>query len=427
MGVQFETDRGASVPRTRGDRNPLRKRVVFVTYNGLLDPLGPSQILPYVERLHRDWPVHIESFERPERLTDEAHLTAMVRRLSAQSIGWTRLRYHKWPSLPATAFDLFMGVARLQRLLRTRDVGLIHARGYVPMAIATRATRSVPVLFDIRGLQAEEYVDGGVWKEGELKWRLAKASEKRFFRRSAGAVVLTENILPYVRERFAQAGRAPPVAVIPCCVDLTRFQHDEAARQRRRAELGIGDQVTVFVYSGSIGTWYMPDDMARFVRVFRDTARRDVCLLWMVNNDESRARKASHDAGLSSSEIRTLHAAPSEVPSFLSAADAALALIRPCFSKRSSSPTKYAECLAMGLPVLICRDVGDGAKLAELGGAVSLDGSPNDAALAEASAQLVQLMQRPRDHFRRIATMLFDIDDVALPAYRQMYETLIGP
>jgi glycosyltransferase involved in cell wall biosynthesis len=404
----------------------MKKHVVFATYNGLLDPLGPSQILPYLERLHPTWPVHILSFERPDRLGDAPALAAMEKRLSSQAIGWTRLRYHKWPSLPATTFDLAVGVLAMRRIIRRARgrVGLVHLRGYLPMAIASRATRKLPLLFDIRGLQAEEYVDGGVWKEGELKWRLAKASEREFFRRAAGAVVLTENIRPYVEEQFRRVGRTPPVAVIPCCVDLTRFRFDGGARAARRQELRVPESTTLFVYSGTIGTWYMPAEMARFVRVFKRVTARPVCLLWMVNNEERRVQELSRAAGLADDEYRVRRATADQVPGYLSASDAALALIRPCFSKRSSSPTKYAECLAMGLPILICRGVGDGAVLADRGAAVATDEQFDEPAMEAASIELARLLSKPRDHFRGIATEVFDIERVALPAYRAMYERL---
>jgi glycosyltransferase involved in cell wall biosynthesis len=293
--------------------------------------------------------MHILTFERAERLARPGSLAEMEARLARQGIGWTRKRYHKSPSLPATTWDLFQGVRALRRILRERDVGLVHGRGYLPTSMALRATKRLPILFDIRGLQAEEYVDGGIWKEGGLKYRLAKRAEDKMFARAAGAVVLTRAIAPYVTECFAERGRRPPMEVIPCCVDLDRFALDPARDARTRETLGIRPATALFVYAGSVGTWYLPDEMARFVRIFRDVSGRAVHLLWLVNNDPEMARAASRAGGLLESEV-TIRASASDVPAHLAAADAALALLRPCFSKRSSSPTKYAEALAMGLP-----------------------------------------------------------------------------
>ena len=107
--------------------------------------------------------------------------------------------------------------------------------------------------------------------------------------------------------------------------------------------------------------------------------------------------------------------------------DAAVALIRPCFSKRSSSPTKYAEALAVGLPLLISRDVGDGADIEERGGAVGLAYPISPGAREDAARRLVRLMEKPRAHFRALAREMFDVDTVAVPAYRRLYERLVRP
>jgi len=408
------------------ERTAKRRGVVFVTYNGLLDPLGPSQMLPYLERLNDTWPVTMISFERREKLEDEAAVVAMEKHLDDRGMGWVRLRYHKWPSLPATTFDLLHGAYRLRRLLATKDIGLVHARGYVPAAIALRATRKVPLLFDIRGLQAEEYVDGGVWREGELKWRLAKRSERKFFRAAAGAVVLTKNIRPHVESQFRALGNPIPLEVIPCCADLDKYRFDATGRARHRAELGVDDETTLFVYAGSVGTWYLTDEMARFVRLFRDGTNRKVRLLWLVNNDRERALAAGDRAGLSRDEQRVATAKHHEMPAYLSAADVSLALIKPSFSKRSSSPTKYAECLAVGLPLVLSRGVGDSGEIADSGGAVALDEFDDDA-LRASIEPLLALLTKPREHFRAIAAKLFDVNSVALPSYRRLYERLVVP
>lgn len=403
-----------------------RRGAVFVTYNGLLDPLGPSQILPYVERLHATWPMRVISFERADRLADAPAVAAMEERMARSGVGWTRLRYHKRPSLLATTFDVAQGAVALRYLIERHGLGLVHCRGYVPTAIAFRATRRVPVLFDIRGLQAEEYVDGGVWKKGELKWQLAKRSERGFFRKASGAVVLTENIRPYVEDEFRAQGRLPPLEVIPCCTDLERFRFDPAGRAQIRATLDVPDDATLLVYSGSLGTWYLADEMARLTRAYRDHTGKRTILLWLVNNDREIALAASKNAGLADADVRVTSAKASEVAAYLSAADASLALIKPSFSKRSSSPTKYAECLAAGLPLVISRDVGDGAILGDKGVAVSMTSFDDEATKAAAIA-LAALVGRPREEYARVAKELFDVDAVAMPRYRRLYEKIVLP
>jgi len=399
--------------------------VAFVTYNGLLDPLGPSQILPYVERLARDRTMHVLSFERRDRLRDRAARDGLAVRLREQGIGWRRLTYHKRPGLLAKAWDLARGVIALRGIVSGENVGLVHARGYMPMEIAMRAIGHRPILFDIRGLQGEEYVDGGIWSPRDLRYLLLKRSERSFFARADAAIVLTHAIAPYVRERFAVLGREVPVRVIPSCVDTARFRRDEEGRRRVRGILGAGPGSVLFVYAGSLGTWYMADEMASFVRAFRDRTGRAVRLLWLVNNEPRLAAAASSAAGLDPSEVHVRSVAPDEVPAHLSAADVGLALVRPTFSKKSSSPTKYAEYLAVGLPVVLSSGVGDSDEIARRGGGVALTFPSRDGALSARVDEVAALVERPREQYRNIAIDLFDVDRVAIPEYRALYEELL--
>src|SRR5258705_4099539 len=165
-----------------GSMTPTRPRVLFISYNALIEPLGPTQILPYIRGLAETCDMTVLSFEKPVRsAADDARDTRDTERvLAARGIQWIRLRYHKRPSLPATLFDIACGVLRIIREHRRRRFDLLHARGYVPGAIAWAASKwtAIPFLFDIRGLQAEEYADAGHWDTRGLKFRLTKRIEQ---------------------------------------------------------------------------------------------------------------------------------------------------------------------------------------------------------------------------------------------------------
>ena len=83
------------------------RRVLYISYNGMLDPLGQSQVIPYLKELSRAGvEFTLLSFERPHAFTrDGAETSAALQRdLAASGIDWHWLRYHKTPSLPATLF-----------------------------------------------------------------------------------------------------------------------------------------------------------------------------------------------------------------------------------------------------------------------------------------------------------------------------------
>src|SRR5690606_13966071 len=107
---------------------------------------------------------------------------------------WKRLTYHKRPTLPATIWDIVCGIIYGRRLIRQYKVNLVHCRSHVPAAIgaALKWMTGVRMLFDVRGLLADEYVDAGIWKRGGGLFRLTKRTERKLIEAADALVVLTE-------------------------------------------------------------------------------------------------------------------------------------------------------------------------------------------------------------------------------------------
>jgi glycosyltransferase involved in cell wall biosynthesis len=116
------------------------------------------------------------------------------------------------------------------------------------------------------------------------------------------------------------------------------------------------------------------------------------------------------------------------VPAYLSASDAGLAFIKPCFSKQASSPTKYAEYLGCGLPLIINEGVGDSDLLItrEQAGALvrSFDEHEylNAVAITEGFAAEAEPTRR---HTREVAERLFDVRRVGAERYERLYEDVL--
>jgi len=402
-------------------------RVVFISYNGLLEPLGATQILPYVRALAEGYRMTILSFEKPGE--DRAAAARLAEALQAQGMTWLRERYHKSPSLPATLYDIARGLRRLAREHAREPVDLVHARGYVPAAIAwgLRRRLGIPYLFDVRGLQAEESVDAGHWSPRGVKFWLTKRIEQRLLRDADGLVTLTEAIRPTVLALPGLAGRGslPPWEVIPCCADLDHFRFRHEARAGLRAGLGLEER-TILVYAGSVGTWYLVDEMAAFYAAARRTMP-GLFFLWLVNGSPRLVRAVLARHGIAEGPDALIRQARfEEMPDYLSVADAGIAFIRPCLSKRSSSPTKFAEYLACGLPLVINAGIGDADRLVEQHGAGVLVRTFTREAYAEAATALRNQLARGRAAFREVAETHFSLAQRAVPAYRRLYEQLLG-
>jgi glycosyltransferase involved in cell wall biosynthesis len=305
-------------------------------------------------------------------------------------------------------------------------IDVVHSRGYVPLpiALACKWLCGAKLVFDVRGLMAEEYVDAGHWTHGSLPFRITKWFERRAFRNADSVIVLTERIRDILQStsKELQASRAP-VRVIPCCVDVERFGITED-RNGARKQLGISGG-PVLAYVGSLGTWYMGEEMVRVFKVLLRMCPQAMFLVLTQTPGEAIKVLESEDIPPESYVVRTL--APDEVPRALSAADLGIAFIKPCYSKISSSPTKIAEYLAASLPFITNRGIGDlDDLLMHNSVGILVDGFAQDN-LAEAVRTAVSMLDGDmgiRERCRKVAETKFSIKEVGQPAYVSVYREL---
>jgi glycosyltransferase involved in cell wall biosynthesis len=350
---------------TDGPDGFAREGVLYVSYDGVLEPIGQSQILPYLEGLRAQGvPVALLTWEKADDLVPASPTLASTRgRLAAHGIPWTALRYHKRPPLLSTVGDWARGLVWIRRLARQHRLALLHARSYVPAAMAwpLRRRLGAALVFDIRGFWVDERVEGGIWRRG-LAYRLARRVEGRLFGASDAVVVLTEPAAAVVRQRPEVHGRRVPVVVVPTCVDTERFApRDPDARCAARLGNPGGP---VLAYVGSAGTWAGMEAVLEFFATAVEEWKA-ASLLLVVRGAVDEVRAAVARRGLSEAATVVPDVSHGELPAWLSVARAGLALYRPGWSNVARFPTKIGEYLASGLPVVVSSGVGDCERFVE--------------------------------------------------------------
>jgi len=397
-------------------------RVLYVCYLSLEDPLVHSQVVAYLDGLaEQGHVVHLMTFEQPSLTPERSQ--QFEEDLKRRGIVWHRRRYHKRPSLPATAFDVIAGGLAAARLVRRHRLDAIHARNHMPAAMALIAAwfARFRLIFDLRGLMAEEYVDAGNWKRGGLPYRLTQWVQRAALRRGDGLVTLTEAVRPHLSE--AKAG-PETTFVIPCCADVERIAERSSERADARTELEIGERPTM-VYVGKFTGWYMEREMADFLAVAR-RSQPDLLFLIVTQADPAPMLRELDRNGIGASERRVLRAEPEEIGRYLAAADIGLSFVRPCFSKISSSPTKIGEYLAAGLPVVSTAGIGDVDALLRDNRVGALVEDLSTAGYEATVAALRELRADPEIRRRCAATARENLSlrEVGIPRYHALYRRL---
>jgi glycosyltransferase involved in cell wall biosynthesis len=326
-------------------------RALFISYDGLTEPLGRSQVLPYVKGLvQRGAFAAILSFEKPVDLDDPQKMQLVRDELAGTNIEWRPLRYHKKPTLPATLFDISQGIAVGAYLIQTYQLNAIHARSYVAasMALSLKKMLRRRFIFDMRNFWADEKVDSGAWPANGRLYKAAKRAERSFLQNADHIVTLTERAKEEIQGFAYLQGKVPPISVIPTCVDLELFRLGTSTKKKP----------IKLIYAGSLGGRYQGERLLSFAKeVAAISPGASLRVLTRAKPEEVERYRAA--ANLPKEALSVAEASRKEVAQELASSHAGLSFLTDAYSNRSSAPTKLAEYLATGLPLIVTPGVGD--------------------------------------------------------------------
>ncbi len=411
---------------------------LYLCYFGLREPLVQTQVLPYLREIKKmdGLKVSLLTFEPNFNNTWTTEQVAAERKnLAEENITWHCLPYHKKPSVPATLYDIFCGARFAARLSRREDIDVFHARSHVPAlmgAIAKKFCRRKPkLIFDIRGFFPEEYTDAGIWKENGWLYRVVKQTEKWLLKESDGFIVLTEKARQILFPASTKTGSdefGRPVEVIPCCVDLHRFEiADQISRKELRKNLNIEDR-KVIVYVGSFGGWYLTEETAEFFGAAKEKYPNAFALI-LTQSPVETIQPLLEKRGFLPTDFLIAKISPKEIPLYLGASDIAVSFIKSCYSKQASSPTKNAEYLACGLPIVVNSGAGDTGEITAEDKTGVIIEEFNRESYQTAFVELEKLLEDKvglNERCRESAKARFDLQGVGGERYRNLYRRLLA-
>jgi glycosyltransferase involved in cell wall biosynthesis len=343
-----------------------KKNVLYISYDGMTDPLGQSQVIPYLVALsEKGFAFTIVSFEKKAKYEERKKLIQNL--LDSAGIKWSPLSYTKWPPVISTLYDYARLKRRAAGLYQAVKFDLVHCRSYIPAlaGLALKRKYNLPFIFDMRGFWADERVDGKLWnlKNPLFKtiYRFFKRREIDFIRESAAVISLTgaakDEILKWKDLQIVPE----KITVIPCCVDTDVFDPakiNEVQRQKARQQLNISEGDFVLGYLGSIGTWYLLDEMLQFFSSLKRSIY-NAKFLFVTQDQPQRIIDRAMYFELIPEDIIITKAERKDVPVLISVFNYGIFFIKPAYSKLASSPTKQGEIMAMGVPVICNSGVGD--------------------------------------------------------------------
>ena len=342
-----------------------QKKILFISYDGMTDPLGQSQVIPYLQGLSKaGYSIFLLSCEK--KAVFGQNKDGIQQLLIKSNITWIPLNYTKKPPVISTMLDIFKMKKAAGKIHREHKLDMVHTRPGIPALVGLwmKKTMGVKFLNDIREFYADSRVEGGMWN---TKIPMYVSIYNFFKKKEAEAVAKSDGIvcLTYAAETIIKEWKdyksEIPLEVIPCSADLQLFDPgsiDENEKDKLKAELKISKDDFVISYLGSIGGWYLTGEMMQFCKILSDKIPA-VKLLFIAPHRHEEIRYAAEKSGIAAEKIITKKASRQQVPLLLSLSHYSVFFIRPCYSKQSSSPTKHGEIMAMGIPLITNSGVGD--------------------------------------------------------------------
>lgn len=331
----------------------------------MTDPLGQSQVLPYIIGLSKHgFKFHLLSFEKVDRYKSHREYVSEI--CETNGIEWHPQDYQLKGGLKKTLRQ----VRRLNKvtdyLQQRHHFDAIHCRSYISALSGVRLKKkyNIPFVFDMRGFWADERVDAGLWNLSSPIYRAIyhyfKRKEAQFLVEASYTVSLTEN----GREEILSWKKTPKdlnIKVIPCCVDLELFDPsklDPAEQLQLREQLHISEEAYVLGYVGSIGTWYMLSEMLDYFKSLLANLPSAV-FLFVTREAKEMLTTEAEKKGIPPEKIYVTSTLHNGVPKHIALFNSSIFFIRPTYSKKASSPTKQGEIMAMGIPLVCNSGIGD--------------------------------------------------------------------
>jgi glycosyltransferase involved in cell wall biosynthesis len=298
-------------------------------------------------------------------------------------------------------------------------IRLIHARSYIPAVVALLVSRltGVPFIFDMRALWPEELITAKRLRRGSLLHKAIVTAERACLRYAGAVVSLTHAAAEYLQNTYPNELAKQTLVVIPTCADLDRF----VPAKERPSQRVIGCLGTV------LSGWFRLDWLAAFMNA---AAQRDPQLRFQITTRDDPEQVRAAIGGDTDLQSR-LEIAPSPSEHVHEVLQGQLASVMFYaggeISELGRSPTRMAEILGCGLPVVANEGVGDVAQIIREHRVGVLVTGPSQAEMNSAWDELEQLLNDPElaIRCRRAAEEVFSLE-AGTAAYLELYRKILS-
>lgn len=395
-----------------------KANIIYLTRNGLLEPLGQSQVMSYLRGLSDHYSITLITYEKPKDLLNNRLMYQAHTECSKHGIRWLPQRFTSTPKFIAPVLSIFKMTWLIKKEFGKHEIKLIHARSYLPAVVALIINRfkGIPFIFDMRALWPEELIAAGKIGRGSLMHRAIELAEKYILARSAAVVSLTNSAVNYLKKKYLYELKNKHIIVIPTCADLKRFMPSIRKFNKTKVHGCIGT-----ILSG----WFRTDLLSLWIKVAAlhdSNSRFEILTL----DDPKKVRNVLDPNNKLVDRLNIFSVHSEEIPIAIRDHDISIMFFTEGLSKLGSMPTRLAEALGSGIPVVVNKGVGDLDDIIKKNNIGIIVEGDSEKHIKEAFEKLQLLLQDPElpNRCLSIAETIFSLDKGTM-AYHKVYRQIL--
>ena len=342
------------------------QNLLILTYWSYKDALIQTYTLPYVRIIRNNLSdkskIYLFTIEQDFfKMTDEEWLSEK-QKLAKENIILLRFRYSKFGI--KMMFKFIWIFISLTTLIITRKISKIHswctpagAIGYILSVLTFK-----PLIIDSYEPHAESMLENGEWTSKSKAFKILFWFEKKMSRKAKTVIALTKGMKKYAKTKYN--AEFQNYYVKPSMVDLQKFSFDNLKDKELETKLNLNNKI-VGLYAGKFGGIYLKEEVFELVKEAHNYWGDKFKMLFLTNTSKEYIYKLAYEHDLPKSIIEILFVDYSAIDKYFKLADFAINPVKPVPSKQYCTSIKDGEYWAMGLPVIITKNISDDSGIIE--------------------------------------------------------------
>jgi len=327
------------------------KNILFIADSSLRNPILQSQGFPFLFNLnHTKYKPFVLSFEETNISKEESLEFQSIIKKYDSKINFLPVTINKKGILPSWFYFFWRATFELKSLIRNNRIDLLHARSFYPVLLSIFIkfffNHPIKVVYDNRGLYIDEKILCGLIKKASIKEKFFRWFEKYVVKNCDRMVVVSNQFKSYILNK-SKHKTLSKIVVIP---NRTLIDMNINLTQKHSNKI-------ILVYSGSYAVWQNSTELKKLfiqaLNIFNDV------IFKIISYEQEKFQSLFSAESELLQRINIVSVEPVKVKEELSKCNCGILLRENNLINNVSSPLKFAEYLAAGLPVLLSEGVGD--------------------------------------------------------------------